>query len=278
MRVKTLFAALVFALMLTACGATSDVQPETAGTSVADAEEVQTAVPEQNSQDAAEVVTSEDVEINEETPTPEASPEPVEVIPMTKLLYQGHASFRITTKDGVVIYVDPYAGEGYDTPADIILVTHKHNDHNDVELVTQKDECTVITQVEALEGGTHNTFSINGVEIEAVEANNSNHSRLFSVGYIITVDGVKLYMAGDTSQTDKMATFAERELDYAFLPIDGVYNMDAVEAAECAELIGAKNNVPIHMSPGKLFNREIAETFDAPNRLIIEAGEEIELS
>lgn len=275
MRVKTLFTAAVFSLMLTACGANSGVQPETVGTSVAETEEVQSESPEPNPQAVENV---EEVENNEETPTPEASPEPVEVIPMTKLLYQGHASFRITTKDGVVIYVDPYAGEGYDTPADIILVTHKHSDHNDIELVTQKDECTVITQAEALEGGEHKTFSINGVEIEAVEANNSNHSRLFSVGYIITVDGVKLYMAGDTSKTEQMATFAERELDYAFLPIDGVYNMDAVEAAECAELIGAKNNVPIHMSPGKLFNREIAETFDAPNRLIIEAGEEIELS
>ncbi|MBR4667318.1 MAG: MBL fold metallo-hydrolase, partial [Butyrivibrio sp.] len=46
-----------------------------------------------------------------------------------KLLYQGHASVRITTPEGKTIYVDPYAGEGYDVPADLILETHGHFDH-----------------------------------------------------------------------------------------------------------------------------------------------------
>ena len=45
---------------------------------------------------------------------------------MPKLFYQGHGSFRLTANDGRVIYVDPYAGEGYDLPADIILVSHQH--------------------------------------------------------------------------------------------------------------------------------------------------------
>lgn len=53
---------------------------------------------------------------------------------MAKLLFQGHGSYRITTNDGVVIYVDPFLGSGYDKEADIILVTHEHNDHNHVEL------------------------------------------------------------------------------------------------------------------------------------------------
>ena len=48
---------------------------------------------------------------------------------MAKLLYQGHGSFRITTDEGKVIYVDPFAGEGYDLSADGILVTHGHYDH-----------------------------------------------------------------------------------------------------------------------------------------------------
>ena len=48
---------------------------------------------------------------------------------MAKLLYQGHGSYRITADDGRVLYVDPYAGEGYDKPADIVLITHEHSDH-----------------------------------------------------------------------------------------------------------------------------------------------------
>lgn len=196
---------------------------------------------------------------------------------MTKLLYQGHGSIRLTSKDGIVIYVDPYAGEGYDVPADIILVTHQHGDHNQINLVARKQDCVVISNAEALEGGSHQSFSLCGIEIEAVEASNKNHDIKSCVGYIITVDGIRVYAAGDTSRTAQMDTFSEREIDYALLPCDGVYNMDLKEAAECAGIIGAKHNIPIHMKPGALFDRERAEAFDAPNRLIAPAGEEIEL-
>ena len=196
---------------------------------------------------------------------------------MPKLLYQGHGSFRVTTNGGIVVFVDPYVGTGYDVPADIILVTHQHADHNKTELITQKPGCTVITETEALSGGKHNTFSLHGVEVEAVEAQNKNHQPDQCVGYILTVDGLKLYFSGDTSKTAQMASFAPKKLDYAFFCCDGFYNMSLTEAAECAELIGAKHNVPVHLKPGELFDRELAEQFAGPNRLIIEAGEEVDL-
>lgn len=44
---------------------------------------------------------------------------------MATLLYQGHGSLRLTTDSGKVIYIDPFAGEGYGAPADLILVTHQ---------------------------------------------------------------------------------------------------------------------------------------------------------
>ena len=197
---------------------------------------------------------------------------------MAKLLYQGHGSFRLISNDGIVIYIDPYIGDGYDVPADIILVTHQHQDHNKLDLITQKPDCTVITNFEALEGGKHNIFDIEDIYIEAVEAGyNQGHTPQDSVGYIINIDGKKLYFCGDTSKTPQMSTFASRQLDYAFLCADGIYNMDLAEAAECAALIAAKNNVPVHLKPGELFDREMAEKFTGPNRLIIEAGKEVEL-
>jgi len=196
---------------------------------------------------------------------------------MPKLLYQGHGSFRLTANNGIVIFIDPFVGSGYDKPADIILVSHQHDDHNKIGLITQKPGCTLITNAEALAGGKHNMFSVKGVEIEAVMAENRNHPPDCCVGYILTIDGLKLYFSCDTGKTAQMAEFAAKRLDYAFLCCDGYYNMGLVEAAECAALIGARHNVPAHIKPGALFDRTLAEQFDAPNRLIIEAGEEIEL-
>ena len=196
---------------------------------------------------------------------------------MPKLLYQGHGSFRLTSNADVVVYIDPYAGTGYDMPADLVLVTHQHPDHNQVQLITRKPDCTIITEAESLSGGKYNVFSLFGIEIEAVEARNQNHPSDQCVGYIVTIDGKKLYFSGDTSKTEQMAGFASRELDYAFLCGDGVYNMSLDEAAQCAQIIGAKQNVPVHFKPGALFDRELAESFAAPNRLIIADGEEVDL-
>lgn len=196
---------------------------------------------------------------------------------MAKLYYQGHGSYRIITDDGRVIYVDPYAGGGYDLPADLILVTHQHSDHNQIDLVVRKPDCRIITNKEALAGGKYQSFSIGGIEIEAVEAKNLNHDPKECVGFIITADGITIYASGDTSKTKQMETFAAREFDYALFPCDGIYNMDLKEASECARLVGAKRNIPVHIKPGALFDRKRAEKWDAPNRLIIEPGEEIQL-
>ncbi|MCL2866837.1 MAG: MBL fold metallo-hydrolase [Clostridia bacterium] len=196
---------------------------------------------------------------------------------MAKLLYQGHGSFRVTAADGTVIYIDPYAGEGYDKPCDILLVSHQHADHNQIGLVTQKPNCTVITNVEALADGKHQQFQIGAITVEAVEACNTNHDPAQCVGFILTVDGVKLYFAADTSKTKAMESFADKKLDYAFLPVDGFYNMNLEDASECAQLIGARVNVPVHMKPGELFDRSRAEAFTDPGRRIVEPGEEFNL-
>jgi len=196
---------------------------------------------------------------------------------MAKLFYQGHGSFRLTAADGRMVYVDPYAGEGYDLPADLILVSHQHGDHNQVELCAKKPDCKIISNVEALQGGKHNTFDFNGIQIQAVEAYNKNHNPAECVGFIITIDGVKIYASGDTSKTTQMETFADMGLDYAILCGDGFYNMGLEEATECAKLIGAKHNIIIHVKPKALFDRELAKQWDAPNKLIVEPNEEITL-
>ncbi|MCL2643273.1 MAG: MBL fold metallo-hydrolase [Candidatus Bathyarchaeota archaeon] len=193
---------------------------------------------------------------------------------MVKLLYQGHGSLRFTLQDGRVIYVDPYAGEGYDKPADVVLVTHEHFDHNKLDLITQKKDCKIITNKEALAGGKHNCFSFDGIEIEAVEAQNLRHNPAQCVGFILSLEGIKIYCSGDTSKTDQMQKLAKLDLDYALLCGDGIYNMGLEEAAECAKTLQAKHNILIHVKPDALFDLTKAQKWTAPNKIIIQPGEE----
>ena len=197
---------------------------------------------------------------------------------MSECLYQGHGSLRFCTNQGTVVYLDPFAGEGYDLPADLILVTHDHHDHNVVDLPARKEDCTVITSVQALKGGKYNRFTVKEIEIEAVPAYNSHHNIKECVGYLLRFDGLCIYASGDTSATEWMEKTAPGiVIDYAFYPIDGIYNMNAEEASRCAAMVKATHNIPIHMKPGALFDREFAEKFQASGRLIVEPGELIKL-
>lgn len=194
------------------------------------------------------------------------------------LLYQGHGSLRITTQEGKVIYIDPYAGEGYDAPADLILVTHGHPDHTAIDLIkAQTPGCQTITYKQALVAGEYKTFDTGFVTVEAVQAgNNPNHDINVCVGFVLTLsDGKTIYVTGDTSTTDQMEKLKERNLDYAFFCCDGKYNMDMEEAIACAELVGAKHSIPYHMAPGELFDPNRAELFSAQSKLIVADGEEI---
>ena len=85
------------------------------------------------------------------------------------LLYMGQASIRIVTAEGKVIYIDPYAWDQYDLPADLILVTHGHFDHCAIGKVTNRNEdCQIITHKEAVIDGVHQVFDFPYVRVESV--------------------------------------------------------------------------------------------------------------
>lgn len=171
------------------------------------------------------------------------------------------ASIRITGEK--TIYIDPYriAGEPHD--ADLILVTHPHGDHFDVASINKlMKESTVLCVTEdsldqALENGFTNiktvapnqTYTEDSISFKTVPAYNTspdrqNHKEEYRwVGYIVTVDNVTYYAAGDTDYIPDMDNL---EVDVAFLPIDGRYNMDELEATQAANAIAPKIAVPYH--------------------------------
>ncbi|MFR3237149.1 MAG: S-layer homology domain-containing protein [Acutalibacter sp.] len=200
-----------------------------------------------------------------------------------RLLYQGQGSIRIVTPEGKVIYIDPYAGTGYDLPADLILVTHNDPDHNKVAKVALRSEdCRIITQDEALADGVHQTFDLGYATVQAVEAGyNDNHDVTECVGYVITLsDGVSVYVSGDTSTTEQMPEMASWGIDYAFFCCDGAFNMGTAEASQCAALVGAAHSIPYHTKASPAdpdFDLEKAMEFQAEGRLLVDMGQEIVL-
>ena len=83
--------------------------------------------------------------------------------------------------------------------------------------------------------------------------------------------------AGDTGETEQMAEMSGLKLDYCVLPMDSTYTMDIPETIHCAELIAAKHSIPVHMSPGKLYDAARAKRFNVPGALLVKPGEEIKL-
>ena len=167
------------------------------------------------------------------------------------LTYIGHAELMIVTAGGTVIYVDPapaaLAAYDYTVKADVILVTHEHGDHNKVDIIPKNDGCVVIRAADSInKDGTYNTVTIGGVTVIPVPAANVNHSIKETCGFIIQFDGITVYHAADTDKLDSMADLKQYNVDYAFYPIDGEYNMGAAEAMESAALVGAKHDTPIH--------------------------------
>lgn len=195
-----------------------------------------------------------------------------------ELLYLGHASVRIVTPKGKVIYIDPYAGEDYGEPADLVLVTHYHYDHYGMDKIKKNSGCKVIEPADALKKGKYQSFEEHGVKIKAVPAYNSNHNKSECVGYILEFDGIKLYHAGDTSKIPEMADLAGENLDYALLPMDDVYNMGPEEAEECADMIKAARYIPIHTGPDGVFSEENIDRFNPGWKVIVKPGETITLS
>ena len=193
-----------------------------------------------------------------------------------------HASIKIKTNAGIVIYIDPFAGTDYTEPADIILVSHGHSDHNQVGKVTKKESTQIFSGMGADVGGTKmavgDSVEVAGIKIKTVHAYNSNHQKGDCVGFVLEINGLKLYHSGDTSNLPEMAELEPLHLDYALLCIDGVFNMGPAEAMDVAAIIKAKKVIPIHVAPpsaSETQKQQNIQQFNPANKLIMKEGDTI---
>jgi L-ascorbate metabolism protein UlaG (beta-lactamase superfamily) len=189
---------------------------------------------------------------------------------LEKMEWLGHDTFKIES-GGKVIYTDPFKLSGGLPKADLILITHEHHDHcspEDVAKIVKKE--TVIVSPGDCDGGlTGNVRKVKpgdklteqGVAIETVAAYNTNkvfHPKTNAwVGYIFTVEGTRIYIAGDTDHIPEMKDY---RCDIALLPVSGTYVMTAEEAVKAADDIKPKVAVPMHYA-SIVGSEKDAETF-----------------
>jgi len=170
----------------------------------------------------------------------------------------GQSCFSI--KNSRKIYLDPY--HNVEDEADIILISHSHYDHCSIEDLKRivKDGTVVVCtadcssklskldkkiKIQILEPG--NQIEVEGIKIKAVPAytNNEYHPKEEGWnGYIVDIDGIRVYHAGDTDLIPKMKNLGK--IDLAFLPVGGTYTMDAEEAAKAALTIKPELAIPMH--------------------------------
>ena len=182
------------------------------------------------------------------------------------ITWLGHASIRIKASSGV-IYIDPWKLKS-SQPADLILISHEHYDHFSKEDVAKlrTDATSIVTtpvvaeqlageakkgEVKAVRPGDKVTAK--GFKIEAVAAYNINKFRSpgvpfhpkpdGKVGFIIEVDGVRIYFSGDTDPIPEMEKI---KADIAILPVSGKFTMTAAEAVEALRVLKPKVAIPIH--------------------------------
>ena len=184
-----------------------------------------------------------------------------------ELKWLGHSGFLI--KNSKIIYIDPYNIKANMDKADIILITHSHYDHcsvADIEKIVQDGTKIIMTadcqskitrfnvsiKMEIIEPGQE--LDLGDVKISALHAYNTDKSFHPKdenwVGYLIKMNNLLIYHAGDTDFIDemqKLTGYKKPDKEFiALLPIGGRFTMNAEEAAEAAKLIKPTIAIPMH--------------------------------
>ena len=173
-----------------------------------------------------------------------------------------HGSLMLTYNKQV-IQIDPvtrYADYSTFPKADAILITHEHGDHLDskaIDALTKKETLLIVNEASSqklgkgtvMKNGDKKTI-LDQITIEAVPAYNNtpgrenSHPRYSGNGYVLTMDGLRIYIAGDTEDIPEMK--ALKNIDIAFLPVNQPYTMTVPQAAKAAKMFSPKVLFPYH--------------------------------
>lgn len=198
--------------------------------------------------------------------------------------YFGHSTFSLTTTDGTVILFDPFFTSNPmtdvsadDLKPDYIIVTHAHNDHTeDLISIAKRSGATVIAIAElasyvATQGIKSHGMNIGGqyeFPFGLVKMTHAQHSSSMVInglpvymgeaaGYMLHIDGVFLFNAGDTSNFGDMALFGQTDqINYAILPIGDNFTMGPSAAASAAKRLGAEHVIPVHYNTFPLIEQD----------------------
>ncbi len=176
-----------------------------------------------------------------------------------------HASIRMQF-DGKEIEIDPVTKLGNRTidytsmpKADYIFVTHEHADHYDpnaiallsaphTRLVTNKRCADMLSAGTVMNNGDKQQFG--DLEVEAIPAYNTTeghlqfHPKGRDNGYLLTINGLRIYVAGDTEEIPEMAEL--KDIDIAFLPCNQPYTMKTEQLIKAAKTIHPRVLFPYH--------------------------------
>ncbi len=180
------------------------------------------------------------------------------------MVFIGHGTLMFSLGN-TVIHIDPvgsYADYSKLPKADLILITHEHGDHLDtqaIQILRKSDTKIVLTEKcraqvsdsQVLRNGEDST--VGSVHIQAVPAYNIQHMRSPGApfhpkgtgnGYVLTIGGKRIYIAGDTENTPEMKSL--QDIDVAFLPMNLPYTMDPEMVADAAKAFKPKVLYPYH--------------------------------
>ena len=198
-----------------------------------------------------------------------------------KISFHGHSCIQICTNENHKIIIDPFINDNpmsdldLDTlDIDYILLSHAHNDHfGDTIELAKKNDALVITNVEIADFLEAKGVKVHGMnlggqykfpfgKVKLIPALHSSSLYMDGetitlgnpAGFLIEMEGKRIYHAGDTALYSDMSLIAP--IDLAMLPIGDNFTMGIDDAIKAAEFLNAKNVIPIHYNTFPIIDQD----------------------